>query len=153
MSLTIIITLIAAGLFFLVLEILILPGGVVGLLGVLMMGGAIYASYTEHGEEVGHYTLATTLITTAVGVYFSLKSKTWKNAMLEEKIDSRVNTIEEGKLHIGDEGVTVGRLVPMGKAMFHNEYFEVQSYEGLIDPGTPIEIFHLDGNKIIVKPK
>jgi len=152
MTLTIIISLLVAGLFFLILEILVLPGGIVGLLGIVMMSFAIYAGYAEHGEETGHYLLGITMASTGAAVYFSLKSRTWKKLMLEDTLDAKANTLEV-EIIPGDEGITVGRIMPVGKAIIKDRYFEVQAYESYIEHDTPIVVYQVEGNKIIVKPK
>jgi membrane-bound ClpP family serine protease len=41
----------------------------------------------------------------------------------------------------------------MGKARFNEDYFEVTSYSGYIEPNMPVVIVSIEGNKIIVKIK
>lgn len=154
MTWLIIVSLILVGLIFLLLEILVVPGTtVVGFVGVGMMGYGVFAAYNGFGNAAGTYTLLATLLSLIVAIALALKSNTWKKVMLGAEVDSKVNIVEAEKLQAGDEGVTISRLNPMGKALIKEEYYEVTSKDNLVDPGTPIVVLKVEGNKIIVKPK
>jgi len=79
----------------------------------------------------------------------ALRSKTWKRAMLSTSINSRIDAVK-GKFQIGQEGVTISRLTPMGKGQFNNEYVEISTYGDFINPGTRIRIVEINNNKIFV---
>lgn len=154
MAWIIILSLIVVGIAFLLLEILVVPGATfVGLAGFGMIIGGVVVAFTNYGTQVGVLTLVTTLILSLAAIALALKSNTWKKAMLDSEIDGRVNVIETGKVLAGDEGVTITRLNPMGKAMIGEEYYEVQSKDNLISENTAIAVVKVEGNKIIVKPK
>ncbi len=154
MSWTVIIVLILVGLVFIVLEILVIPGvGVAGILGTALIVFAIWETYSSHGKIAGIYTIGFTVLITAITLFFSFKSKTWKRMMLSSKIDSKVNIVDKKKLKIGDVGVTVSRLVPGGKALINGNFYEVHSTGDFIDPKTEIVVNKITFNKIIVKPK
>ncbi len=154
MSLTVIILLIIAGLVLLVLEVLVIPGStVVGILGFMSMVFAIWQAYSVHGAVTGHITLAAVLVSAVIVLYFVLKARTWNRFMLKDAVEGKMNVIQEGKLQSGDEGITISRLNPMGKAMFHDDYFEVNAMGDFIDQNTPVVITKVDGNKIFVKKK
>lgn len=154
MSWLVIITLILVGLTFLLLEILVVPGTtVVGIVGVAMMGFAIYSTYASHGNLAGNYVLGGTLIFSVAALGFALKSNTWKKAMLGTEVDGKVNVVESEKVKPGDEGMAITRLNPMGKAMINGEFYEVTSKDNLISQNTEIIVTKVDGNKIIVKSK
>jgi membrane-bound ClpP family serine protease len=154
MSWLVIITLIVVGFSFLLLEILVVPGTtVVGFVGAAMMAFGVYSTYANFGSVAGTYTLAGTLVFSIAALALALKSNTWKKAMLGTEVDGRVNIVESEKVKPGDEGITISRLNPMGKALINEEYYEVSSKDNLIDPNTKIEVIKVDGNKIIVKSK
>lgn len=154
MTWSVIIILLLVGLLFILLEILVIPGiGVAGILGTVLMIFTIWQTYKIHGALAGNYTLASTLVFAFFLLYFSFKSKTWKKMMLNSKIESKVNTINEEKLKVGDEGKTVSRLAPAGKALFNEDYYEVHSQGDFVDPGKDIIIVKINFNKIIVKLK
>ena len=153
MSIALIIVLILLGIICLVLELLVVPGGIVGIIGFLMMIGGVVGAYIEYGAMAGNIALVGTLLTTIVAVVFMLRSKTWRRLTLKTNIDSKVNEVDEDKIKVGMEGVAISRLAPMGKGKFNNETVEVTSVHGLIDVNSDIVITKIEGNKIIVKLK
>jgi len=152
MSWTIIAVLIVVGLLFLILEILVVPGTTVaGVVGFILVAIGIWQTYAAHGASAGHYVLAGTLVLTVAALWLSLRSKTWKRAMLDAEIDGKVNTYDESDVKVGDEGVTTGRLVPLGKALINDQYFEVRSMGEFINEQTKIVVTKIEYNKIYVK--
>ncbi|MBU2649998.1 MAG: hypothetical protein KKA81_03610 [Bacteroidetes bacterium] len=146
--------LIFIGLAFLVLEILVIPGtGIAGILGFALMGVGIWQAYHVYGSTAGHLTLAGTFILSFVTLFLSLRSKTWKRISLKREIDSRVNVIDEMKIHPGDEGKTTSRLAPMGKAFINGDFYEVSTTGEYLEQGTEIIVEKIDWNKIYVKRK
>lgn len=155
MSVTLIIILILLGILLFIIEFLLIPGvGIAGIMGAALMIGGVILGYTYHGVTVGNIILASTVVLSVITLVLTLKSKTWKNVMLNTKIEGKVNNIEQNgkKLNIGDTGTTITRLNPMGKIMIDGQYYEAQALNMLIDEGTEIIIIKIAGKKIIVKP-
>ena len=154
MSWTLIIILILIGLFLLLLEILAIPGTtVVGVMGFLIIVFAIWESFNVYGNKAGYITLSSTIFVSIIALYYSFRSKTWRKLMLNSNIEGKVNVIEEGKLQAGDEGITISRLAPAGKALIKGEFYEVHTNSDFIDQNKEIVIIKIDHNKIIVKQK
>ncbi len=154
MTWIIVISLIVVGVVFLLLEILVVPGTtLVGLMGLALLIAGVVVSFNHYGTQIGVMTLVGTLILSLVSIAVALKSNTWKKAMLGSEIDGRVNVIDVDKVVAGDEGITVTRLNPMGKALIKEDYYEVSSKDNLISERTPVVVVKVEGNKIIVKPK
>ena len=149
----VIIILILIGLLMLILEVLVLPGGIAGVVGFCLMVAGIWTAYTHEGAFAGNLTLGITLAVNIIGLILALRSKTWRRAMLSAKIDSRVNVVEPSELKVGDFGRTISRCAPMGKAIFNDKYFEVSTNTEFIDQDVEIEILKIEGKKIIVKQK
>ena len=152
MSIALIITLILLGIICLVLELLVIPGGIVGIIGFLMMVGGVIGAYT-HGVMVGNVVALGTVAITVFSVVMMLRSKTWRKLMLKTNIDSKVNEIDEEKIKVGMTGVAISRLAPMGKGKFDGETVEISSVHGFIDEKSEIVITKIEGNKIFVKLK
>jgi membrane-bound ClpP family serine protease len=154
MSWTLIIIFLIAGLLFMLLEILVVPGVTVfGILGFVAIGVSVWQAYASHGTPEGHYFLLSAILFTILLLALALKSKTWNRVMLGSEVNSRVNTIELDKVRAGDEGTTVSRLAPVGKAIINGEFYEVDSRGEYIEPQTKIVVISVDHSKIIVKPK
>jgi len=153
MDWSLIIVLIFAGLFFLVLEILVFPGtSIVGIIGFMLIAIGIYSAYSSHGVTYGHYTLGASLVFTILTLYLSLRSKTWNRFMLKKEIDGKVNIIDIN-LKVGDTGKTVSRLAPMGNALINNDIHEVSTKGEFIDQEQEIIVTKIELNKIYVKLK
>ncbi|MFO8068128.1 MAG: NfeD family protein [Bacteroidales bacterium] len=150
----VILSLIVIGLVFILLELLVVPGTtVVGFIGFAMVAGGVYLSYSEYGSFYGTITLLSTAVFSVVMVALSIRSGTWKRIMLVSEINSKVNELESDKVKVGDEGNTVTRLNPVGKAIINDEYYEVVSKDNLIGENQEIVVTKVVGNKIIVKLK
>src|ERR1039458_2824826 len=126
MTLSIIILLICLGMVFIILEILVVQGTIlVGVGGLLLIVFAIYSGYHSYGNTIGNYLLTGTVVASVFVLWYSFRSKTWKRLMLHTSIEGKNDVYDGTVLQVGDTGKTISRLAPMGKAMFHEQYFEV----------------------------
>lgn len=148
-----IIALLLIGLALIVLEVVFVPGTtLVGIMGVVFLGAAIMSSYRNFGTETGHFVLVGTAVFTAITLFFSFRSNAWSRFANKSSIKSRVNEgLTEG-LSLGQEGVAVSTLKPIGKVRFDIGEFEVKTLGDYVDVGTKVTIVHLQENQIIVKP-
>lgn len=154
MSWLLIAVLIIVGMIFILLEMLVVPGTtVVGVIGVAIMIFAVYSTYTTHGSAAGTYVLSGTIVFFIISIVLALKSNTWKKAMLGSQIGGKVNVVEQNTVMKGDEGKSITRLNPMGKAMIKGEFYEVTAKDGFVNENTDIVVKKVDGNKIIVELK
>ena len=147
------IVLILVGLVLIFAEILLIPGvGVAGILGLLSMGGSCFYAFHEMGTTTGIIiTVINALLIVGLTVWV-LPAKTWKRFTLDTNIDSKAFSLEGAKIAIGDRGRTITRLAPMGTARFGEDTYEVKALEGMVDPGTDVEIVLIEDNKIYVEP-
>ena len=151
MSWFIIVALILVGSLFIILEILVVPGLIMGLLGVSLLVLGIYESYTVYGATAGNLTILGTLIFALFAAIIIFRSKTWHKLMLNTENTGKVNVIEENKVNVGDKGKAVSKLAVGGKALINGEYYEVHSTGDYIDSGSDIEVVKVDSTKIYVK--
>ncbi len=151
MSWSLIITLLIIGIILIILEILVIPGAIAGIVGFLLMVYAVFEAFQTHGTQAGFITLISTLIATGGGLFYALRSKTWKKLMLQTELDGKVNVINQDIVKAGDKGITVSRLAPSGKAQIHDEIYEVHTHGEFVDPNTPIIVLKAESNKIYVK--
>lgn len=151
MTLTSIILLILLGLFLLMLEILFVPGMVLGFVAsVLMIVGVIFA-YKDYGTTVGSLVLGGTVIVTIAAVYAAFKSNMWKKIGVRSTMEGKANILEEGTVKAGDTGKTISRLNPIGKAYINNLLLEVQTQDNFIDQEQNITVVKVVHNKIYVR--
>ncbi len=150
-----IITLIIVGILLIIAELVLIPGVfITGTIGLASLVASCYFGFTEYGQIGGIITIAVNIILIVIFVVLALRSKTWKKLSLETNINSRtdLNPQEKG-IAVGQEGVTITRLSPMGKAKINNVITEVSSQEGIINPESTIVVTLIDDNRIFVKTK
>jgi membrane-bound ClpP family serine protease len=144
--------LILVGLALLVLEILVIPGtGIVGVIGFLLMVSGVGLAYAKEGFTGGNITLLSTILLNVVSVILMLRSKTWEKAQLRTFVSGKVRMLDNMNLKVGIHGKTISRCAPTGKAVFGDNYVEVDAGTTYLKTGTTIEIIKINGNKIFVK--
>lgn len=153
MTLTLIILFIIVGLLLVWLEFFIVPGiTVAGIGGTVLMLGGIYYAYAEIGKPHAHFILLGTILAFALMLMFSFRSKTWNKTTLETNIDSHIDSINSEKVKVGDQGVCISRLAPMGKVMVNGEIIEAKSKFGLVDEKTTIVVLEVGTTTVTVEP-
>jgi membrane-bound serine protease (ClpP class) len=159
------------GLCLVVLEIFIIPGSiVVGLLGTLMMLGALLWAMVDHWPsspglpssidfERPMFNFITALVGTAVliAILAKLLPKTSiYNRLVLSAADASgpAVTIPLSNLAVktGDVGEATTTLRPAGKARFGSEVHDVVTNGGFIDAGAGVKIVEVDGMRVVVEP-
>jgi len=148
-----VITLIIIGLVLVLAEILLVPGvGVAGILGLVSLGGSCFCAFNEFGNLAGGIVTginAVLLVSLSVWV---LRTKTWKRMSLETSIDAKAVDDEASWVSVGDTGVAITRLAPMGTVRFGDRTAEVKALEGMVDAGREVEIVIIEEGRIVVSP-
>ncbi len=149
-----VITLILLGMLLLFAELTVIPGfGIAGILGLAGYAGGIVLAFTRFGTAIGLIVLFGALLLTAILLFFTLRSKTWKKITLKDSIKEKALPAPEDKgVEVGMEGISLTRLNPAGNGRFGDITIEVRSSEGLIQAKTPIRIVHIEGLSIFVSP-
>lgn len=152
MEMGLIISLVIVGLILILAEILLIPGvGIAGVFGVLSMGGSCFYAFHEFGNLTGGVVTGINAILLVVLLVYVLRAKTWKRMTLETNIDAKAVSDESAVVAVGDKGRTLTRLAPMGSVRFGDNVAEVKAIEGMIDPGTDVEVVMIEDNRIVVR--
>ncbi|MDR1557200.1 MAG: hypothetical protein LBS88_09260 [Tannerellaceae bacterium] len=135
------------------LEVFLLPGiTVAGIGGALFaVGGMVYAYSVSPGT--GHITLIASVATFGGTFAWLLRAKSFNKVALHTDIDSKVTSVRELDIHPGDEGITLSRLAPIGKASIRNITVEAKSTGEFIDENTVIRVIRVDGYNVLVTKK
>jgi len=153
MSFIAILLLILLGIFLFLVEFLLVPGvTVAGIAGFILLVGGVYMGYDSLGTPEGHYILAGAVFLSVVIIAYSLRARTWNRLMLNSTISGKVSRYEEEKVKVGDEGVTVTRLNPMGKVLINGEYLEAKSIGPYIEQKKKIKVVNIKDFSVTVKP-
>ena len=135
------------------LEIFMLPGiTVAGVGGFLVAAGGLFYAYSV-STPVGNVTLAVSLLAFAASFAWLLRSKSFNRVALKTDIDSKLVSSRDLGIVPGDEGLTLSRLAPIGKARINGITVEAKSVDELIDENTPVEVIRVDGYNVVVKIK
>jgi len=150
---TIIILLILTGFLFLILEFFVFPGiTFAGIGGFILTAAGIYLGYQHFGPITGNIILAATIFAFIILLVLAFRSNTWNKFMLKTAMISNVETVSETTIQVGNQGVTIGRLNPVGKARFNGEEIEAHCPGQFIDPGTTVEVVTVFKTHVVVKP-
>lgn len=153
MDLIFIILLILFGLLFLVAEIVLLPGVSIGaLLSLVCYGSAIYMAFRDYGVLGGIVVFVIIVLLSVIASVISLRTKTWQRFSLKAKVtSSSMHMPAEQNVKIGDRGMTLSRLSPMGTVEIDGKTFEAKSQGAYVDPRTEIEVVGFENFNVIVK--
>lgn len=152
MDILIISVLIFLGLLFCVIELLILPGITIGgLLSLVSYGVAIYLAFERLGAGAGVLVIIAILGLSIIATFFSLRAKTWDRFSLKSQIESSSSESPQELLTIGQRGVAVSRLAPMGKIEVDGQSYEAKSSDSYIDAKTEVEVVGFENFSVVVK--
>lgn len=153
LDIAIIAFLIIVAIFLVLLEIFLLPGITIAGIGgaIFAVGGVIYAYMVS--PLTGHITLAASVIGFGAAFAWLLRSKSFSKVALHTDVDSKLTSSRELGIEIGDEGITLSRLAPIGKAKIKDITVEAKSIGEFIDEDTPVVVMRVDGYNVIVTTK
>ena len=127
-----------------VLEIFFLPGiTIAGICSVLFYGGGIYYAYSAFGTNGAVITLFIAAVTTIAVIIGFMRSRSLdKMSVVPSPITPDIK--------VGDMGVTLSRLNPMGKIIVGIHTIEARADNELIDEDTPVKIIRIEPTVVIV---
>lgn len=148
----IIISLVLLGLALIIVEIIFIPGTtVVGIAGFIIAGFGVWQSFSSFGPETGWIVLGTTSVLAIAATIYSFKSGVWKRFSLKEAHVNKFNDEIVHDLEIGEVGVAISMLRPVGNAEFRDKTFEVRTNGSYLEAGTEIKIIKLQYPTIVVE--
>ena len=152
-DIVIIVFLMLAAVVLLLAEIFLLPGiTIAGIGGALFAIGGIAYAYSV-SAQAGNITIVSSIIAFGSVFFWMLRSNSFNRVALKKNIESTVSSPRDENLHVGDEGVTLSRLAPIGKARFNNITVEAKSLNDFVDENTPVVIVSVEGYNVVVEHK
>jgi len=150
---TVVIILVVLGILLFVIEFLLVPGvTVAGIGGLVLTVLGVYKAFNDFGSTVGVWVLIGTLMVSVFVIAMSLRARTWNRLMLKTNVNGTVDhDITEEQIKVGDKGITLTRLAPMGKIEVNGIVREAKSLEGYVDEHSNIEVVSVEGTRISVK--
>ena len=143
--------LILFGLIMIVAEVLFVPGTtIVGILGFIFEIGGVYLAYDYFGETTGTIVLIAAFLISSGCIILSFKSGLWRKLSLKDEHTSKVNEGKTDDLAVGQQGLTISSLKPIGKAIFTDKEYEVKTLGKFLYDNVKIAIVKLENNTIVV---
>ena len=153
MDIIIIVFLMIVAIGLIIAEIFLLPGiTIAGIAGALFAIGGVAYAYSI-SVTVGNITLGSSIFTFGGIFVWLLRSNSFNRVSLKADIESTVASPRDMELNIGDVGVTLSRLAPIGKARFNNITVEAKSTGDFIDENTTVIIKRIEGYNVVVEVK
>ena len=150
MDIILVITVVVLGIAFFILEIFFLPGvSIGGIVGTLFTGAGIWYAFAKLGTTAGWIVVAVSVVVLLLAVVYFIKGKPLDKMALDKELEAD-NPYDMTKVAVGDKGVTLSRLAPMGKVLVNGEEYEAKFREGFLDRGVEIEVVEIEGNVLIV---
>lgn len=151
MTIGLIIFFVLLGLLFLVIEILVTPGIVLGIVGLGFITFGVYQSYAAFGNTTGNIVLFSSGLGTIGMVLFAMKSGVWSRMASKESITSRAKENVESLTVVGATGKALSALRPSGTALIDGRKIEVVTEGEIVEAGTSLEVIRITQNKIYIK--
>jgi membrane-bound ClpP family serine protease len=153
LDLLIVAAVILLGILFMLVEIFLLPGiSIAGIAGAIFLVGGIVYAYLFLGSTAGNITLAASALAMGGTFFWLLKSKSLRKISLETNIEGKVDNSNLQKMAVGDRGIALSRLNPIGKVMVNDVEAEGKSFDGeFIEEETAIEIVRIETYHVLVK--
>ncbi len=108
-------------------------------------------AFRDYDPLTGCIVVGAVLLLSLVATVVSLRAKTWQRFSLRQEIDSSSMSSPESELKVGDRGVTLSRLAPMGKVDFGGRTYEAKSLDSFVDPRKEVEVIGFENFNVIVR--
>ncbi len=153
LDLLIVAAVILLGILFMLVEIFLLPGiSIAGIAGAIFLVGGIVYAYLFLGSTAGNITLAAAALAMGGTFFWLLKSKSLRRISLETNIEGKVDNSNLQQMAVGDRGIALSRLNPIGKVMVNDVEAEGKSFDGeFIEEESAIEIVRIETYHVLVK--
>lgn len=146
-----IILLILLGLVLFFAELVILPGITIAAIGAFAcLVAAVSWAFTSYGLGIGFLVLCVVIVALGIMLALFLRPKTWQKATLHTNLDQAYDDAIQTKVNIGETGVTITRLAPMGKVVINGQTYEAKSPTDYVDQQTNVVVVGYDNFSLIV---
>lgn len=151
MNLLIIILLLVVGVLLIIAEIVLLPGVTLAAIGAAASFIiAIALAYFEWGFTMAIIIFLVSLVLVATTLAICMRSKSLKKLSLNTTVDSTAVAKAELQTELGKECITQTRLAPMGTINIDGKLLEARTFDGYIDPNTPVVVTGFEDSVVIV---
>lgn len=148
-----VVVLVAAGMLLVLAEV-VLPGGVVGILGFVCMAAGSWIAFNRFGSSTGMAVVGLSIAggLTALYLAYRVLPGTGLGKKLYLATASQKNEPDKNVRQLtGTQGVCESDLRPAGIAVFGDNRVDVVSRGEFIQSGTAVKVVEVTGNRVVVK--
>jgi membrane-bound ClpP family serine protease len=154
---TLIILLFTIGLFLLAAEVLV-PGGILGILGGLALIAGCIVAFMELGASGGLLAVVAAMIAAAVVFYIELRilpqTRVGKRFFLKREITATSTALQDSARDlVGKAALSATVLSPSGYVTIEGKRYEAVSQSGQIAQGTELEVIDANHFQLTVRTK
>lgn len=154
---TLIILLFALGIGLIALEVIV-PGGIIGSIGALMMFIGCVLSFVEFGTVGGLVAVAAAVMVSGIAFYIEFrvlpKTKLGKRAFLKAEITGTTSNLESiNRSLVGKSATAITMLSPSGYVSIDGQRYEAFCESGQVPAGVSLEVTGADNFRLIVTQK
>jgi membrane-bound ClpP family serine protease len=147
--------LIVLGLILVALEIFILPGGVTGLIGIILLLAGLFIMADSVAQGVMYMSVLLLLITVILLISWKTGnlSRLWRRISLGAKQDNRDGYVapkQDYARYLHRTGLALTLLRPAGTAEIDGERVDVVSQGDYIAQGSTVRVIAVEGTRVIV---
>lgn len=151
---TLIILLFAVGILLIAAEVIV-PGGILGILGGLSMAGGSLLAFLEFGTRGGLIAFATAVVLGALALFIEFrilpKTKIGKRAFLTEQVTGVAAAFGDDALAlVGKSAEALTLLSPSGYVRIDGRRYEAFCQSGQAPVGAALEVIGADNFRLIV---
>ncbi len=150
---TLILVLFAAGVILIAAEVVV-PGGILGIIGSLFMLAGVVVAFDRYGFSGGALATAAGLFIACVALYFEFvmlpKSRIARALSMTATVDGRSQPAVADRSLIGRRAVAVTTLAPSGVIECDGRRYEAFARSGHVPAGAAVDVIDLDTFRVIV---
>ena len=152
MDILIVVGLLVLAIVFLLIELFLIPGlSIAGISSIVLAAISVWYAYSHVGAVAGNITLVGAFVFSVVAIWVFIKSRALEKMSLKTNVTGTVDKINEDQIRVGDKGMSVSRLAPMGKVKVNGVVVEAKTSDEFIDQGTQIVVVEVYQTNVLVE--
>lgn len=152
MDILIVVGLLVLAIVFLLIELFLIPGlSIAGISSIVLAAISVWYAYSHVGAVAGNITLVGAFVFSGVAIWVFIKSRALEKMSLKTNVTGTVDKINEDQIRVGDKGMSVSRLAPMGKVKVNGVVVEAKTSDEFIDQGTQIVVVEVYQTNVLVE--
>ena len=138
---------------------LFVPGGILGTIGLISIGGSIYLAFKTYPDDIALLVLTGELLALGIAIVIGLRifphTPIARRLTLTREFDAEegfTSASSELERYVGMEGVAITTLRPAGTALIEGKRIDVVTDGEFIEKNAPVKVSEVEGGRIVVQP-